>query len=297
MTKKTQTKLFLDSGNPQETKKVVELLGYLDGQTTNPSLVAQHPELKEKLEQGKYLSEDELFGEYNKIIQEIKTIIPEGSISIEVYADLNTSSQEMIEQAIEFNQWIDNAHIKLPTTKEGLIAAKELVQKGINVNMTLCFSQEQAAAVYSTTDMNSKSSIFVSPFIGRLDDIGLQGLDLIANIKKMYDSSDHHVELLAASVRNLKQFLYCIYLEVDIITAPLKVYDEWSKLGQPTPGIELDLEQFNDMGLYLETRHLKQIPYEEILLNQDLADYKLEHELTTKGIEKFAQDWNALSGK
>lgn len=297
MDKRPTTKLFLDSGNPTDTQKAIDLLGYLDGQTTNPSLVAQNPEINMKLTNGTRLSENELLEEYRKIIQDIKKIIPEGSISIEVYADLETKSEQMIKQALEFNEWIENAHIKLPTNKEGLIAARELSISGVNLNMTLCFSQQQAAAVYSATKDASSSSVYVSPFIGRLDDIGLQGVDLIANIKQMYENSDHHVELLAASVRNIKQFLYCLYLQVDIITAPLKVYEEWAKLNKTLPGIDLDPARFMDMGEYLDTKHLQQMQYEEVDLNKSPELYEISHELTTKGIVKFAQDWNALLGK
>ena len=297
MTKSLKTKLFLDSGNPVDTKKVIQLIGYIDGQTTNPSLVAQNPALSRKVENGIHLSEIELLAEYEKIIKELKSIIPNGSISIEVFADLNTKSAEMIKQALEFNEWIENAHIKLPTNQEGLIASQELTQKGVNVNMTLCFSQQQAGAVYVSTLNEAGSSVYISPFVGRLDDIGLQGIDLIANIKRMYAKSDHHVELLAASIRNLKQFLYCLYLEVDIITAPLKVYEEWANLNKPLPGIDLDLLQFGDMGQYLETKHLHQIHYEDVPLTLQPEEYNIEHELTTKGIMKFAQDWNSLLGK
>lgn len=297
MTNKPKTKLFLDSGNPKDTQKAIDLLGYLDGQTTNPSLVAQNPEISKKLANGAYLSEGELLEEYKRIIEEIKLIIPDGSISIEVYADLDTNSDQMIDQANEFNKWISNAHIKLPTNRAGLIAANELTIRDVNVNMTLCFSQQQAAAVYSATKDASNSSVFVSPFIGRLDDIGQQGVDIVANIQKMYNKGDHHVELLAASVRNIKQFLYCLYLQVDIITAPLKVYEEWAKLNKAVPGIDLDLAQFMDMGEYLNTKNLQQIQYDEIDLNKNPELYDISHELTTKGIVKFAQDWNALLGK
>ncbi|HRP36581.1 MAG TPA: transaldolase family protein, partial [Candidatus Dojkabacteria bacterium] len=98
MENRPTTKLYLDSGNPQDTKNTIDLLGYLDGQTTNPSLVAQNPELGTKLTNGNRLTENELLEEYRKIIQDIKKIIPEGSISIEVYADLETKSEEMIRQ-------------------------------------------------------------------------------------------------------------------------------------------------------------------------------------------------------
>ena len=96
MNHKLNTKIFLDSGNPKETKDILQQMGFLDGQTTNPSLITQNPVLQEKLSRGVKLDTKELFEEYKKIILEIKDIIPNGAISIEVYADLNTTSSEMI---------------------------------------------------------------------------------------------------------------------------------------------------------------------------------------------------------
>ena len=103
-------------------------------------------------------------------------------------------------QGQEMFTWIANAYVKYPCTHEGLRAAEMSVQKGIRVNMTLCFSQEQAAAVYVATK-GSKEPVYVSPFVGRLDDQGEDGMDLVRNIKKMYSRSDGHVHVLAASIR------------------------------------------------------------------------------------------------
>src|SRR6185369_13659357 len=100
------TKIFLDSGDPAETKEALALLGFLDGQTTNPSLIAKNPATV-----GKKFSKTEIFDFYKTVVGEISALIPNGSVSIEVYADANTSSDEMLAQAREFFTWIPNAHI------------------------------------------------------------------------------------------------------------------------------------------------------------------------------------------
>lgn len=289
----TSTKIFLDSGDPDHTRKAVDMLGFLDGQTTNPSLVVKVPALQEKISSGKKLTNEQLFGEYKQIISQIEEIIPHGDISIEVYADLETTALEMVSQARELNTWIERPYIKLPTNPQGLEAASILSKEGILINMTLCFTQKQAAAVYSATAGSSQGSVFVSPFIGRLDDIGVQGMDLIKNIRDMYSKSDHHVELLTASVRSLKHFLYALYLEVDIITAPFEILEEWSAKGKPVPGKDLSDSEFSNISKYFNS-NLESIPYEDIDLTSDFKEFDVSHELTKKGIEKFASDWNSL---
>ncbi|MCH7552170.1 transaldolase, partial [Patescibacteria group bacterium] len=164
-----KTKIFLDSGDPKDTESILSLLGFLDGQTTNPSLIAKSPGAMERLKRGEKFSKKELFDFYKETVQKISLLIPEGSVSIEVYADTGTLAEEMFTQGKEMFSWIKNAHIKYPTNKEGLKAAKRSVKKGMRVNMTLCFTQEQAAAVYSATMGAKKGDVFVSPFIGRLD--------------------------------------------------------------------------------------------------------------------------------
>lgn len=285
-----KTRIFLDGGDPEETKKLIETLGFLDGQTTNPTLISKNPDVSKRLKSGDKFTKDEIMDFYRGIVQEISALIPNGSVSIEVYSDLNTTASQMITQAKEMNNWIKNAHIKFPATKEGLKAAHEVVKLGLRVNMTLVFSQNQAAAVYSATKGAVRGQVFVSPFVGRLDDKGENGMDLIKNILKMYGSGDgpalptgRHVEVLTASVRNLDHFLEAIKLESDIITAPFKVLKEWAESGLPMPD-----ENFK------YNPNLKEVEYKELDLNKPWSEFNLENELTKKGIEKFSLDWDNL---
>src|SRR3989338_1525792 len=131
------TKIFLDSGDPNETKEIISLLGGLDGQTTNPSLIAKHPDAKSRFERGDKFTRDEILGFYKDVIQELSELIPQGSISIEVYSDRNSTAEEMFNQGKEMFSWIPNAHIKFPPTQAGLSAPERLVKEGMRVNMTL----------------------------------------------------------------------------------------------------------------------------------------------------------------
>jgi len=167
------TKIFLDSGDPQETREALKILGHLDGQTTNPSLIAKNPQA-----QGKKFTSEEVYAFYRKVVEEISGLIPQGSVSVEVYADKNTRVETMINQAKEMNTWIPNSHIKLPITQNGLEAASALVKQGIRVNMTLCFTQQQAAAVYAATKGAKKGEVFVSLF--RLLSVGWMTKALMA---------------------------------------------------------------------------------------------------------------------
>ncbi|MEK7542094.1 MAG: transaldolase family protein, partial [Patescibacteria group bacterium] len=91
-----KAKIFVDSGDPNETEELLKLLGFLDGQTTNPTLIAKNPEAKARLERGEKFTEEEIFGFYKQVVQEISSLIPQGSVSVEVYADKNTTAQQML---------------------------------------------------------------------------------------------------------------------------------------------------------------------------------------------------------
>ena len=270
------TRIFLDSGNPEETKEALRLLGHLDGQTTNPSLIAKNPQA-----QGKKFTTKEVYSFYRKVVEEISGLIPQGSVSVEVYADKNTSVETMINQAQEMNAWIPNSHIKLPITKNGLEAASALVKQGIRVNMTLCFSQQQAAAVYAATLGAKKGEVFISPFIGRLDDKGINGLNLVKNCVQMFKAGDGHVEVLAASTRNLYHHLKSLRIGTDIVTSPLTILKQWQEK-QAVPAAPTNLLP---------------ITYEKIELNQDWTKFNLQHELTDVGIDKFCADWQGMIKK
>ncbi|GBD33981.1 putative transaldolase [bacterium HR34] len=284
-----KTKIFLDSADPQETFEVFNLLGFLDGQTTNPTLISKNPEIQKRLQKGEKLKKEEVYNFYKSVIEQITKIIPDGLISIEVYADKNTPAKEMINQAIQMKDWAKNSYIKLPTTKEGIKTAIELVKRGVNVNMTLCFSQEQAAAVHCALNniVQKEWQVLISPFIGRLDDRGVNGMDLIKNILKMYKDNDSKVKVLAASIRNIDHLLYSIHLECPILTSPFKVLKEWAQLNLILP---------DENYKYHKEKELSPLPYQELDLHKNWEEFNIYHELTDIGLEKFANDWNSLIG-
>ena len=258
------TKLFLDGGDAAESRRAKEILGRLDGQTTNPSLIAANPGVKQRLDKGERFTRPELREFYHSVVKEIAKTT-EGSLSIEVDANERSTAEDLLSQGRAFSQWVPNATIKYPITEAGLEAAEKSALSGIHVNLTLCFSQEQAAAVYAATRA-TKRPAFVSPFVGRLDDRGECGMDVVA------------------SIRNIDHLMYAIALGSPLITAPLKVYEAWSQAGFPLPGTDYTYPRGS----------LKPIPYRDIPLDRDWRDYDIHHPLTDAGLRKFAEAWEAL---
>ncbi len=286
-------KIFLDSGDPEETRKAKGLIGTIDGQTTNPSLVAKSPSVQKRLADGKKLNETELLAMYKDIIQEIETETA-GPVSVEVYADWNTTAAEMLKQAEDMYTWGKNIYMKFPTIPAGVQAAHEFTKNGGRVNMTLVFTQTQAAAVYEATK-HGNFPTFISPFIGRWDDRGYNGLDLIRNILKQYrkyekkTKQESHVKVLAASIRTLDHLYSCIFLGADILTMPLKTIYEWVE----------DEKWVPDEHYRFEPDGLKSLVYEDIEPGRAYTDYLIEQvegDLLNEGLEKFAKDWKNLIG-
>jgi transaldolase len=287
VTNRPKTKLLVDGGDPEETLRIKSLIGFVDGQTTNPSLIAKNPEIQRRLASGHQLSEQEEKDAYKKIVQSISPLVGDAGVSIEVFADLDSRAGEMLAQGQEMFTWIPNAYIKYPCTHEGLRAAEMSVQKSIRVNMTLCFSQDQAAAVYAATK-GSKAPVYVSPFVGRLDDQGEDGMDLIRNIKKMYEGGDGHVHVLAASIRTINHLLCSFFLGAELATVPSKVLQEWAAAGCPMPDKDFTYKAVDAKG-----KSLKPIPYKDLDLSLPWERFDLAHELTAKGIEKFVADYQS----
>lgn len=279
-----KTRIFLDSGDPKETRAALELLGFLDGQTTNPTYFAKSSVVQEHLKTVGKFTREELLVSYRNTIGTIAGLIPQGSISIEVYADQFTTAEEMLKQARQMFAWTQNAYIKFPIIPAGMQAARQALEEGMRVNMTLCFSQEQAAAVYALTKGAKKGDVYISPFMGRHFDNGRNGVDLVRNIIKMYQQGDGHVEVLAASLRNMDQFYAAIRAGVDIVTAGLKYLSEWKN-----QELKLPKEDF----IYAP-QGLEPISYQDLDLSKPWDQFNLEHELTSKGLEQFANDWNQL---
>lgn len=286
---KPQSELFIDGGDPQETLKANELLKTkkpewgigIQGQTTNPTLVAKNPDVQKYIADGKKLTPAEALAEYKKIVLAIAKVTS-GPISIQVIADQNTVKEAMIAQAWVYKDWIPNGVVKFPCTYNGLDAASEFCQE-FPVNITLNFSQNQAAAVYSAT-LNAKHRVFISPFVGRLDDRGENGMQVVENELRMYEAGDKHVDVLTASVRNLNHLLYALKLKSSAITIPYKVFSEWAQKGFQLP----------DENFHYETQNLKPIAYQDLVLGEDWTSYNLQHDLTDKGLEAFIRDWNSL---
>jgi transaldolase len=284
---RTKTKILVDGGDPEETLRMKSIIGFVDGQTTNPSLIAKNPAIKLRLASGHKLSLDEQREAYKKIVQQISPLVGDAGVSIEVFANLDTRGEQMLAQGEDMFSWIPNAYIKYPCTHEGLRAAQMSVERGIRVNITLCFSQEQAAGVYAATQA-SKVPAYVSPFIGRLDDRGENGMDLIKNIQRMYEAGDGHVYVLAASIRSIDQLLACFVLGVELVTVPAKVLEAWAAKDFPMPE-----QGFVYRGVDSAGKALKPIPYKSITLSKPWNAFDLTHELTKKGIEKFVADFES----
>lgn len=282
---KPKTKILVDGGDPAETRRIKDVLGFVDGQTTNPSLVAKNPEIRRLVASGHRLSGQEEKREYRNIVESIAPLVGDAGVSIEVFADLGTTAEQMFAQGKEMFSWIPNAYIKYPCTHEGLRAAQMSVQEGLRVNMTLCFSQEQAAAVYAAT-IGSVAPVYVSPFIGRLDDRGDNGMDLVKNIKQMYRSGDGHVRTLAASIRHLDHLLCSFALEAELVTVPAKVLEQWARKSFPLPNREFAYKAIGSNG-----EPLKPLPYRVLKLTEPWESFDIAHELTTKGIQKFVEDY------
>ena len=193
-------KFFIDTANIDEIKKGVEM-GMVDGVTTNPSLIAR---------------EDRQFEE---IITEICQTV-EGPVSAEV---VSLESDGMLTEARELAKIADNIVIKIPMIVEGLKAVKQLTAEGIKTNVTLVFSAAQALLAAKA------GATFVSPFVGRLDDIGTPGLDLISDILTVYDNYGYQSEIIVASIRSTQHVMDSALVGADIATIPFKVISQLAK--------------------------------------------------------------------
>ena len=192
--------LFLDGSDIDKIRKYCGL-GLIDGVTTNPSII---------LKSGKNMIE---------VISELAGIVS-GSVSAEVSA---LDSDTMVQEGIKLAEIAENVTVKLPITWDGLKACKTLSNKGISVNMTLCFSSSQALLAAKA------GAEYVSPFIGRLDDLNLEGIDLISDIKLIYSNYKFSTKILAASIRTINHVKQCARLGADIATIPLDIFEKLVK--------------------------------------------------------------------
>jgi transaldolase len=220
-------KIFLDTANLASIKLYNDM-GLLDGITTNPSLLAKEG------------------GDPQKAMEEIVRII-KGDVSLEV---VSTDYNGMLDEAHRLRKYGSNVVIKVPMTPEGLKACKTLSQEGISVNVTLVFSPNQAILAAKA------GAKYVSPFIGRLDDIGQDGMALIAEIKQIFSNYDYKTQILVASVRHPMHVVEAGKIGADVVTLPPDVLGkmlkhpltdiglknflaDWEKLKQENPKVRV----------------------------------------------------------
>jgi transaldolase len=190
-------KFFIDTANLKEIRDAAAM-GILDGVTTNPSLMAKEGKANNK-----------------ETIREICEVVG-GPVSVEVVA---LDAGEMCKEAQEYAAWHKHVVVKLPTTKDGVKACKCLTEQGIKTNLTLCFSANQALLVAKA------GATYVSPFIGRLDDISENGMDLIRQILTIYKNYGYETQVLAASIRHPMHVVDAAVAGAHVSTIPFKVLD------------------------------------------------------------------------
>ncbi|PVM89661.1 fructose-6-phosphate aldolase [Caulobacter radicis] len=211
--------IFLDS---TDTKVIADFAatGLIDGVTTNPTLIAKS---------GRPMLE---------VIAEICDLVP-GPISAEVAA---TTADAMIAEGAKLAQIAPNVVIKLPLTRDGLIACGHFANEGVKTNVTLCFSPAQALLA------GKAGATYVSPFIGRLDDYGFDGMDLIRDIRAIYDNYGYETEILAASVRNTIHVKEAAIAGADVVTIPPAVFGDMFKHPLTDKGLEQFLKDWASTG-------------------------------------------------
>lgn len=215
-------KIFLDTANVAEIKEGVAL-GIVDGVTTNPSLIAREKR------------------PFRPLVEEICAIVP-GDVSLEVVA---TEFEDMVKEGEQLAQVAANAVVKVPLTQDGLKAVKYLSGKGIRVNQTLCFSAPQAL-------LSAKAgATYISPFLGRLDDIAHVGMDLIRDICEIYRNYGFKTQVLAASIRNPLHVVDAAKAGAHVATMPFSVLQQLMKHPLTDSGLKKFLEDWQKSGAKL----------------------------------------------
>jgi transaldolase len=213
-------RIFLDTANIEEITSGIKT-GVVSGVTTNPSLASK-----------------EGCRSYQELVQKICSITP-GDVSVEV---IEEDTAGMLAQAREISKWAPNTVVKIPVTEPGLEATSILTREEIRVNMTLCFSLNQAVLAALA------GASYVSPFVGRLDDIGEDGMALIADIVDVFDREAYDTEVLAASIRHPYHVLQAARVGAHVVTMPYKVLKQMIKHPLTDIGIERFLADWRQSG-------------------------------------------------
>ncbi len=211
-------KIFIDTANIEEIKKANEW-GVIDGVTTNPTLVAK---------EGK---------DFKSLINEILGIV-DGPISVEV---ISTDSKGMVKEAVEMSKWSKNVVVKIPMIPEGLKAVKILNENGVKTNVTLVFSVNQALLAAKA------GATYVSPFIGRLDDIGHEGMQIVRDLVNIYKLYEFETEIIVASIRHPLHVIESAKAGANVATIPFGVIEKMFKHPLTDIGLEKFLEDWKKL--------------------------------------------------
>ncbi len=203
--------LFIDSANLNELREAATW-GTVTGVTTNPSLLAK-----------------DNHGDVKKVIQEIAELFPQGPVSVEVISD---KAEEMIKEGVEFNTWAENIAVKVPMTKEGMKAVHYFSNEGIQTNVTLVFSANQALLA------SAAGATYISSFVGRVDDVGYDGIAIIEEVARILDIHGSGSQVLAASIRHPLHVTQAAAAGAHIATIPFKVLDQMYNHPQTEKGIQ-----------------------------------------------------------
>ena len=214
-------KFFIDTANLDEIREAMDL-GLIDGVTTNPSLIAKEGDV-----------------DFKHHIATICEMVKGAPVSAEVTA---LDTDEMLREGLDYARIAPNVVVKCPLTREGLKATRALDSEGIKVNVTLCFSSAQAILAAKA------GASYISPFLGRLDDIGQNGMELLAEIIEIYDNYGWKTEVLAASIRHPIHVVEAARLGADVATLPFKVIDQLIKHPLTDKGLEQFLSDWRQSG-------------------------------------------------
>ena len=212
-------KFFVDSADLDAISELADI-GLVDGVTTNPSIIAKSGR------------------DFKEVIKEICGLT-DGHVSAEVVA---TQAEQMIEEGRHLRKIADNVCVKLPLTMDGLKACSTLTREGTPTNVTLCFSPNQAVLAAKC------GATYISPFIGRLDDLSLDGMELIEDIRTIYDNYGFETEILAASIRNANHVKECALVGADVMTAPPAVIKNLANHALTDKGLAAFLKDWEKTG-------------------------------------------------
>jgi transaldolase len=208
-------KIFLDTADVEKIRGYADM-GMVDGITTNPTIILKSGRKQEE------------------VIKEICNLVP-GPVSVEGVAE---KSEDMVKDGERFAAWAKNVVVKLPMTEEGIKAVRALSKRGIKTNVTLIFSPAQALLAAKA------GATYVSPFLGRLDDVGDEGMGLVEQIRTIFENFSFTTEIIAASVRSPLHVVQCALVGCDIATIPPDVMEKLFRHGFTDAGIRKFLEDY-----------------------------------------------------